>query len=123
MQENLSRLATPPDAGPDFTTTIGLYWNALLAWLALSFHCTPFAAFDFLGDGGAAGRRLFPLAPLALILVLFCSAALLVQFVVLLMALRDRSPVRGHRMIAMALTCSAIGLIFVAGKFGWFIHA
>lgn len=112
----------PSGPAPRPTTTVGFYWNALLAWFALSLHCIPFAVLEFLDDGGATGMMLFPLAPLGLILAMFCSVALLVQFVLLMMALRDRSPRCGHRLIAMAATGSAIALIFVAGRFGWFIH-
>jgi heme/copper-type cytochrome/quinol oxidase subunit 3 len=102
--------------------TAGLYWNAILACVALVFHCIPFAAYEFIDDEGATGRSLSPLAPLALIIALLCCAVLLVQSILLFVAFRNRSPARYHRMTAIGIAFTAIGLIFVAGRFGWFIH-
>ncbi|MEO8271891.1 MAG: hypothetical protein ABI557_19365 [Aureliella sp.] len=109
-------------AKPGLIETAWLYWNAILAGVAFSLHCLPFAAYDFIDDKGATGRMLFPLAPLALIIAMGCVATLLVQFVLMLNSLGNRSAGRYHRMIAMLLTCVAIALIFVVGRFGWFIH-
>jgi hypothetical protein len=88
----------------------------------LGFHCITFAAFDFIDDEGATGRALFPLAPLALLIGAFCITASLVQLVQLLKSFARHSPNRYHRLAAIAITWTAISLIFVAGRFGWFIH-
>lgn len=94
----------------------------MLAWFALTLHCIVFAAFDFIDDEGATGRILFPLAPLALIIGMFCIAASYIQLILLLIHFAKRSGDCRHRLTAIILTWVAISLIFVAGRFGWFIH-
>ena len=112
----------PSDNGMQSTPIAAIYWNAMLASVALCFHCLVFAAFDFANDGGGFGRMLFPLAPLALIIAMFCVSASFVQSVFLVSSFVKRSPIRYHRLCAILLTWVAVGLIFVAGQFGWFIH-
>ncbi len=107
---------------PHARKVVFLYWNAILASIALCMHCIPFAAYEFIDDEGATGSTLFPLAPLALIMMMVCIPAVVVQAVLLLVAFGKRSPVRYHRMTAFAITCTAIALISVAGRFGWFIR-
>lgn len=100
-----------------------LYWNAFLSVIALVFHCIPFAAFEFIDDGGATGLRLFGFAPVALILTMFvCLPGLFVQFILLFIAFSKQWPLRYHRLYAFAITVTGIALIFVAGSFGWLIH-
>lgn len=94
----------------------------MLASVILCIHCLVFAAFDFSNDGGDIGRILFPLASSALITAIFCVAASIAQFISLLLSFVKDSPVRYHRLCAILLTWVAVGLIFVAGLFGWFIH-
>lgn len=98
------------------------YWNALLACIAMGFHCIVFAAFNFIDDGGSTGNALFPLAPIAMLLGVFCIAMTLAQLVVLWIAFVKQSSGRYHRLLAIAITWGAILLILVAGQFGWFIH-
>lgn len=102
---------------------LSYYWNALLAIIAFCFHCLPFAAFDLINDGGSTGMMLFPLAPTALIMVMFSASNLLVQVVLLAIAFARLESNRLHRCTAILLTCIFLALIIVTGRFGWFIHA
>lgn len=99
-----------------------LYWNALLAVLALALHCIPFAAYQFLRDDGMTGRSLFPLAPLALMIMLACVLSVMVQLILAIVAFASQSSERYHRLCSIAITFLALFLMLVAGRFGWFIH-
>lgn len=122
MNENPYEPTTSPTVPNRASHGLGFYWNSILACVALGFHCITFVAFDFIDDDGATGRALFPLAPLALLIGMFCITVSLVQVVLLLNSFVKHSPVRYHRLAAIAITWIAISLIFVAGSFGWFIH-
>ena len=98
------------------------YWNAAMSVVALTLHCIPFAAFDFLSDGGATGKALFFLAPLGLILMFGCFIAASVQAVAMLVAFTGSSPSRYHRMYALLVTIAAFGLIALSSRLGWAIH-
>lgn len=86
------------------SSSIGRYWNAALSVVALTLHCIPFAAFDFLSDDGATGSVLFFLAPIGLILMIGCFFAAIVQAVAMLVAFTGRFPSRYHRMYALLVT-------------------
>lgn len=112
----------PRANGKSLTPIIAIYWNSILAAAALCLHCLVFVTFNIFEDGGRVGRMLFPLAPLALIIAMFCVAVSVVQCMFLVSSFVKHSPVTHHRLCAIVLTWFAVGLIFVAGRFGGFIH-
>ena len=114
--------SNPEAAQSRLQANLRFYWNTVLSGMAFCMHCIPFASFDFIDDDGQTGRSLFPLAPLALLLATFCALATVVQIVILIVAFVDRWPTRHARSLAVAGSIFAIAMIFVTGRFGWFIH-